>query len=253
MLVIYTDDTIVTGPSKELIDQAIKDIGKEFEITHSPSVSDFLGVKICRDGDKITLTQPQLISPILKDLGLTGNSNARSIPALSSVILHKYKDSKDHHEHWDYRSVIGKLNYLEKCTRPDLAYAVHQCARFAANPKEEHSKAVKMIGRYLLGTADKGMICTPTKESFHAYCDADFAGNWNNEIAEQDSSTARSRSGYVIMYGGCPLVWASRLQTEIALSSTESEYVCLSQTLREVLPLMALVQELSKFRVCTEV
>jgi hypothetical protein len=47
------------------------------------------------------------------------------------------------------------------------------------------------------------------------------------------------------MYSGCALVWGSRLQTEIALSSTESEYVCLSQTLREVLPLMALVKELS--------
>jgi hypothetical protein len=192
------------------------------------------------------LSQPQLIASILKDLGVDGSSNSCSIPALSSVILQKYGQSKNHHENWDYQSVIGKLNYLEKSTRPDLAYAVHQCARFAANPKVEHTKAVKMIGRYLLGTADKGMLCTPKNESFHAYCDADFAGNWNQEIAEQDSSTARSRSGYVVMYSGCPLVWGSRLQTEIALSSTESEYICLSQTLREVLPLMALVEELSK-------
>jgi Reverse transcriptase (RNA-dependent DNA polymerase) len=177
MLVIYTDDTIVTGPSDKLIDQAINDIGRNFEITHSPSVSDFLGVKICREGSQVSLSQPQLIASILKDLGLEGQSNSRSIPALSSVILHKYENSENHHEKWDYRSVIGKLNYLEKSTRPDLAYAVPQCARFAANPKVEHTKAVKLIGRYLLGTANKGMICIPKKESFHAYCDADFAGN----------------------------------------------------------------------------
>jgi hypothetical protein len=101
-----------------------------------------------------------------------------------------------------------------------------------------------MIGRYLLGTADKGIICTPTDASFDCFCDADFCGLWDKEIAESDPTTARSRSGYIIMYANCPVIWASKLQTEIALSSTESEYVSLSQSLREVMPLMKLVQEL---------
>jgi hypothetical protein len=92
---------------------------------------------------------------------------------------------------------------------------------------------------------DKGIICKPNDESFVVYCDADFAGTWNPDVAEFDKSTARSRSGYVIKYGNCPIVWASKLQTEIALSSTESEYVSLSQSLREVLPLMRLVTELA--------
>jgi hypothetical protein len=68
----------------------------------------------------------------------------------------------------------------------------------------------------------------------------------NAEIAQHDGSTARSRSGYIIKYANCPIVWASRLQTEIALSSTESEYISLSQALREVIPLMRLVTELSE-------
>jgi hypothetical protein len=97
-----------------------------------------------------------------------------------------------------------------------------------------------------MATVDKGTICTPRNESFQCYCDADFSGNWNSGIAEYDGTTARSQSGYVINYAGCPLVWASKLQTEIALSSTESEYVALSQALREVLPLMRLVEELVK-------
>jgi hypothetical protein len=139
---------------------------------------------------------------------------------------------------------VGNLNYLEKSTRPDIAYTVHQCARFSENPKVEHSTAIKMIGRYLMATADKGIIFSPLDESFKCYCDADFSGNWNPSIAKYDGTTARSRSGFVINYAGCPLVWASKLQTLIALSSTESEYVALSQALREVLPLMWLVEEL---------
>jgi hypothetical protein len=109
----------------------------------------------------------------------------------------------------------------------------------------ENSKAVKLIGRYLQGTLDKGIICHPSNKSFHCYCDADFCGQWDPSIAETDPTTARSRSGYIVLYAGCPIVWAPKLQTEIALSSTESEYVSLSQSLREVLPLMRLVQELA--------
>jgi hypothetical protein len=102
--------------------------------------------------------------------------------------------------------VIGKLNFLEKSTRPDIAYAVHKCARFCQDPKVEHTKAFKLSVRYLKGTHDKGIICCPSTESFNCYCDADFAGNWNPEIAEEDSITARSWTGYVVMYAGFPIL-----------------------------------------------
>jgi Reverse transcriptase (RNA-dependent DNA polymerase) len=247
IIVIYTDDTIVTGPITSETEKAVADIASQFEITSQPMVNDFLGVHIERDKvDKsVTLTQPHLIQSILKDLGLNADSNTRAIPALSSKILGPHRESALHSEAWHYRSVIGKLNYLEKSSRPDIAYAVHQCARFSENPRIEHSKAVKLIGRYLQGTVNKGIICRPSHESFHCYCDADFCGQWDPAIAENDPTTARSRSGYIVMYGGCPIIWASKLQTEIALSSTESEHVSLSQSLREVLPLMRLVQELA--------
>jgi Reverse transcriptase (RNA-dependent DNA polymerase) len=233
VIVVYTDDTIITGPDSQELDEIIADIAKEFDITSAPRMSDFLGVKIDRreDSQSVVLTQPHLINSIQKDLGLQENSTGRDTPALSSRILQKYDSSPPHQEPWSYQAVIGKLNYLEKSTRPDIAYAVHQCARFSADPKVEHTRAVKLIGRYLLSTADKGIVCSPTSESFQLYSDADFSGNWSTEFAEHDATTARSRSGYVVRYAGCPIIWASRLQTETALSSTESEYVALSQGL----------------------
>jgi Reverse transcriptase (RNA-dependent DNA polymerase)/GAG-pre-integrase domain len=247
LIVIYTDDTIVTGPDPQELDKIIADIGARFEITSQLKIDDFLGVHVARDetASTITLTQPQLIKSIIKDLGLKENSTTRNTPALSTKILHKYESSPPHNEDWHYRSVIGKLNYLEKSSRPDLAYAVHQCARFSENPRIEHTKAVKLIGRYLLATSNLGIICKPSNKSFDCYCDADFCGLWDPHLAEHDPSTARSRSGYIVLYADCPVVWASKLQTEIALSTTESEYVALSQSLREVLPLMRLVKELA--------
>ena len=56
-------------------------------------------------------------------------------------------------------------------------------------------------------------------------------------------NTARSCTGFVITYAGCPLVWASRLQTEVCLSSTESELVALSSATRELVYLLRIVKE----------
>ena len=77
------------------------------------------------------------------------------------------------------------------------------------------------------------------------HVDADFSGNWDPEYAH-DRDTARSRHGYFISYAGCPIQWKSQLQTEIALSSTESEYTGLSYALRDVIPIMGLIKEIAQ-------
>jgi Reverse transcriptase (RNA-dependent DNA polymerase) len=245
ILIIYTDDTIITRPNEKDINTAIADISSKFSIPSKDSVSDFLGVHIeRRNNNIIEMTQPTLIQSILDDLELKEDSNTTQLPALSTRILHAHHDSEAHAEIWHYRSLIGKLNFLAQSTRPDISYAVHQCARFTANPKREHSKAVKTIGRYLAGTKNLGLTCTINASGSECFSDAHFAGNWNVHEAEYDDSTARSRTGYVIRFAGCPLIWGSRLQTEIALSSTESGYISLSQSLRDVIYIIDLIKEL---------
>ena len=75
------------------------------------------------------------------------------------------------------------------------------------------------------------------------FVDADFSGNWDKNDSD-NKDTARSRHGYIIKYMGCPIVWKSQLQHEIALSSTESEYTGLSYALREAIPIMELLKEM---------
>jgi hypothetical protein len=72
--------------------------------------------------------------------------------------------------------------------------------------------------------------------------DADYCGNWS-PLDTDDPNTTKSRSGYVITYLGCPLVWASRLQTVFSLSTSEAEYIALSTALRDVIPMMDLLNE----------
>ena len=79
------------------------------------------------------------------------------------------------------------------------------------------------------------------------FVDASFAGTCDMQDAQTgDRDTARSRHGYIILYYGCPLIWKSQLQTEIAFSSTECEYTGLSYALREAIPLMTLLEELKE-------
>ena len=235
MYVLYTDDSILAGPNLGEIEKAIEDIKKaKLDITIEGDLQDFLGINITRKEDgTIHLAQPHLIDQILKDLALQDTTKPKTTPASSSRLLSRHSDSPsfEENEFFNYRSVIGKLNYLEKGTRPDIAYITHQCARFSSCPKKEHGDAIKWLGKYLKGTRDKGLILKPDGScGLEVYVDADFAGNWDPKET-QDRDTARSRHGYFIMFANCPILWKSQLQTECALSSTESEYTGISYAL----------------------
>jgi hypothetical protein len=138
------------------------------------------------------------------------------------------------------------LNFLEKGTRPDIAYATHQCARFSDDTRTSHEDAVMWLCKCLLATKDDGIIYDPKRnQSIEVYADADFCGSWNKVTAPQDISTSKSRTGYIVYFSACPIVWTSKLQTQIALSTTEAEYISLSQSLRESIPLIQLVREVN--------
>ena len=125
--------------------------------------------------------------------------------------------------------------------------ATHQCARFSANPKLCHEKAVKRICRYLLGTLNKGIIFRPdSTKGLECHVDADFAGGWSSGDTTNPESVL-SRTGFVILYAGCPIFWQSKLQSEIALSTTESEYIALSMSMRQVFPFLNLMNDIQDF------
>ena len=243
---IYVDGTIFWSPDDTKIDQTISELkALDFDLTDEGVVDSFLGIKIdTKEDGTIAMSQPALTDTIIETLGLENDSKQHLTPAVSPP-LQKYEESEPFDEKWSYRSLIGMLTYLARNTRPDIEYAVHQCARFQVNPRKPHAAAIKRIGQYLIGTRDKGLIFKPTGElsEFECYVDADFAGNYTTENNE-DPNSVKSRTGCVIKYAGCPITWFSRLQSEIALSTTEAEYIALSTAAREVLPLRELIIEL---------
>ena len=137
--------------------------------------------------------------------------------------MYKDKDRDPRKNQWNYRQVIGMLNYLSSTTRSDISMATHQCARFCEDPKALHELGVRHLGKHFLGTKGRGIIFEPNKEKCLEYfMDAGFAGGWQNADASNPENVLL-RTGYIIFYADCPVVYIIKLRTEIALSTAEFE------------------------------
>ena len=247
MVLNYCDDQIWLSPTNEMIEKYVK---KLQDLSYDLSIEDkgdnifgFLGIEIQRRGKDFELTQKGLIDKVIKYCNME-NASPKPTPAATTP-LGTDKFGEPFNEEWSYPAAVGMLLYLSSNTRPDIQFAVHQVARFSHCPRKSHAQAIKRIVRYLLKTRDRGTIFKPDlSKGLDCYVDADFAGLWSYED-EQDPVSVKSRTGFTLTLFGCPIIWQSKLQTEITLSSTAAEYVAFSMAMRELLPMRALLQEIS--------
>ena len=245
VVLVYVDDCLFFGPDLKKIDakiQALKDMKLSLTVETEDAYA-FLGVDIKKNAKGgFTMTQEGLIKKVISYCGMK-DCNRKKTPA-GPMPLGSDENGAKFDEKWNYASAVGMLLYLSSNSRPDIQFAVHQCARFTHNPRKSHAEAIKRICRYLEGTKDKGLEFTPTtKLELDCYVDADFAGLWNYE-PDQDPVCVKSRTGYCITLGSCPVVWVSKLQTEIACSTLEAEYIALSTAMRDLLPMRRILAEL---------
>jgi hypothetical protein len=182
----------------------------------------FLGVEISRNRKKeLTAAQPLFTLALLKRFRME-NCHPKPVPAdphthLSTEMSPKNEKEEGDMEKIPYREAVGSLLYLAMTTRPDIAFAVGQVSQFCQNPGNKHWNAVKRIFAYLAGTPYHGLHFKSSNQPvIKGYTDADFA---------RDQDTRRSTTGYIYLYHGGPVVWASRRQKCISLSTTEAEYV----------------------------
>jgi hypothetical protein len=246
IFMVYVDNGIFLGINDLHLQEVIKEIqnlGLNIEDQGHPA--DYVGVNIkkLKDGH-YEFTQRALIDSIINDVGLK-DAKVKPVPAKVSLQLHTFKDKPTFNLNFKYRSAVGKLNYLAQTTGPDIMYAMHQIANYSSDPRQSHGKAIHYLVRYLKKTHNLGLKFKPDpKKGLKCYCDVDFSGTWNREFAPVDPSTTKSQSGWIIFYAGCPTSWASKLQSQTALSTTMAEYIAMSQAPHDVIPVMNLLQEM---------
>ena len=294
LICLYVDDLIVAYTQKSLFDSFLGKLQSKFKVTYSEELGKTLGFQFDRTADGgMFMHQHRYVTDVLKRFGM---SECRSVstPADYHVRLcktgayrvdrsdtlkggHKLQGGSDGDNadaltptrpNASYREVIGCLLWLSMGTRPDITYAVSQCARYSSDPKPEHWTAVLRILRYLKGTPDYGIhyhkheshfrdnskdyprprmsnLRQPFAYSSHyfpgtskvnlvGYSDADFANNVDDR---------RSITGYVFLLAGAPLSWNTMTQHSTALSTMESEYYAVCKTTQEALYLRMLCEE----------
>jgi hypothetical protein len=132
-----------------------------------------------------------------------------------------------------FRSALGSLMYLAVGTRPDIAFAVSTLAQFADNPGWAHWEGVKRIYRYLLGTKKWALTFGTTKNGLVGYTDADGASQEHR----------RAITGFALLVDGGAILWGSRKQELVTLSTAEAEYVAATHTAKEILWIRRLISE----------
>ena len=166
MVMCYLDDCIFLAKNKEHIDDLIERLRKPqnkdhdaFLLNKEEDYAGFLGIDIRESKTTkgtIELLQVGLIDRILKVLGLDGETvKLRQEPAVATP-SGKEENGAPRKEKWSYASVVGMMLHLASNSRPDIAFAINQCARFTHCANVVHEIALKRIGRYLKSTRESG-------------------------------------------------------------------------------------------------
>eukprot|EP00252_Welwitschia_mirabilis_P018673 TRINITY_DN4156_c0_g1_i5.p1 TRINITY_DN4156_c0_g1~~TRINITY_DN4156_c0_g1_i5.p1 ORF type:complete len:1283 (+),score=262.04 TRINITY_DN4156_c0_g1_i5:125-3973(+) len=239
ILLLYVDDMLIAGNDLHEIQRLKSQMAKKFATKDLGQAKQILGMRIERDrkSGKLWLSQSDYIHKVLKRFNMADCS------PVSTPLAGHFKLSKEDCpiSSWEkkgmmdipYTSVVGSLMYAMVCTRPDLAQAVGVVSRYMSNPGRTHWEAVKWMLRYLKGTQDHSLCFGGSGLKVVSYSDANFAGC---------GDTRKSTTGYVFTLGGGAVSWMSRLQSDVALSTTEAEYIALTETAKEMIWLRRMLE-----------
>ena len=153
MILCYVDDQIVCCKDKSKAQQLLKELSAEFTLTDEGILTDYPGIHFeTKEDGSFEATQTGLVDKIIAAAGLI-DCNPSEMPT-AQLPIGRDTEGESYCKDWEYNSIIGMLQYLQQHTRPDITYAVNQCARFSSDPKESHAKAAKRIIRYPRGTRE---------------------------------------------------------------------------------------------------
>ena len=211
---IYVDDLQLASKDPELVDSLVKEITGWWPCTIQ-AADRFLGIEISHDMAAGTLTvhQQSYIDSMVSKYGCADEFDA-VLPLPPCV--HFSKDAADMGTLLQdgnlYSSLVGSLNHLSLCTRPDISYAVSLLSRYLKCPRAAHWGAAVHLLRFVKATRTRSLVYG-TDVGIKVYADASY----------RRGPDARSTTGYVVLLHGAAVAWGSKLQAYAALSTTEAE------------------------------
>ena len=243
LLVLYVDDIVIAGSDLEEVKMVKADFKRRFEMKDLGELHHYLGMTIVRNGrESIKIHQAEYAQSLVRKYRRYLKSAKRhraTVPMTRDMKLTKDEDmtpkQRQYVESFPYQELLGSLLYLAVNTRPDIAFAVNACARFSNNPTYSACRTLVRILDYVANTVHVGIMYRGHDFNIHGFCDSDWAG---------DIDTRRSTTGYFSFMAGGPIAWQSRLQTTVATSSMEAEYMAAYALIQEICWLRGVLSEL---------
>jgi len=216
---IYIDDSSFMGNNATLVKEKKKAFMGIWKCHDLGEPKEFLGITIRCSGRKIILDQKAYLTKVLDCFSMT-NAIIVNMPLLHGYTPVAHTGNPDPTLWTQYQAIISSLLYLMLGTHSDIAFAVIKLSQFSANPSKEHYEWAKYICCYLAGTKDYTMVFDGnTNEGLIVHSDSNWAADINNR---------RSITGYFFKLAGPSVLWLSWAQKTVALSSTEAEYMAIS-------------------------
>ena len=191
----------------------------------------------------IKLSQPQILKYIVDQISLPLKASTRHTPVSTTNILQPNASAPNFDGRFHYRWAIWRLNFIYISTRP--WHRIHQSPvrKIIQGPKRASWHWHKQIGQIPYRIKKWRTYFDPRNiKSLEVFSDANFWGNWHKPRYPKDVITEKFCTGYAIIYMGLPIIWSSKVQTHILLSTTEAKYTTLLQSLCNLIPVMLLLQ-----------
>lgn len=231
-LLVYVDDILIATKSRKCKEDIVRILKEHFSVKDLGEAKYCLGIEIIRNGRELCLSQTGYIKSLLTKFGMTDCKGAATPLTLSfkPVATDRCCDRS-----LPYRELIGSLMYVAVATRPDIAHAVSVLSQFNNQYDQRVWTEAKHVLRYLKETRHLGLRFKPTEDGLSGYVDAD----WGNCQIDRKSYT-----GIAFTLSGAAISWESRKQRTVALSSTEAEYMGLTDAAKEAIYLISFLKEL---------
>lgn len=246
VVAVYVDDFLIFYTNVSELDELRKQLHTHFRMKDIGMARSCLGININQGTNFIELDQSNYTQAVLERFNMMQCKPKGSPSELNLKLTKQMVDETNAIVgEVPYQEAVGCLLYLANATRPDISYATSDVSRFNSMHSEVHWTAVKRILRYLRGTIGyKLRFSKQASEPTRAYCDADWAS---------DIDDRKSRSGIVVILAGGAISWESKKQSVVAMSSAEAEYISLSSTVKELLWLRQLSEEVTGTSSCAKI
>jgi len=240
IICLYVDDLAIVCPNIAIINTFINNIKEYFDIKVLGPIKDYLGIEIDYDLEAGTmkLVQTKYIEKLVVKFNQL-NLLPIYIPLDPKIKLEPNRELASKEDIKLFQQIIGSILYVTLGTRPDVAYSTIKLSRFASNPSKEHIKLALRIIRYLYTTRDIGLLYSSKRDVVDGYCDSDYAG---------DTNSGKSTSGYIFYLANGPISWKSKLQSVIAQSTTEAEFIAINLASKEAIYIIHLLKELGYYK-----